>query len=184
MKTFLPAAQLGRCMLLVASTALWALPGLFGAGLAGPAYAAGLECPEIGQAGVPDLTSDPARAKLLLGGAGADLANEISDLINQVQLKEPSISNADLTNGLIAAYCPLVAQAPALTSAQRWSQIHRFEKAVQQQLAANALPPGSMIIAEVPVPPTVYRQLRSQAAAAGQTPAQFMGSILATAAGK
>jgi len=182
MKTFLPAAQLGRCMLLVASTALWALPGLFGAGLAGPAYAAGLECPEIGQAGVPDLTSDPARAKLLLGGAGADLANEISDLINQVQLKEPSISNADLTNGLIAAYCPLVAQAPALTSAQRWSQIHRFEKAVQQQL--SEMPPGSMIVADVPLAPEVYRQLRNQAEAVGQTPAQLMGSILATAAGK
>src|SRR5277367_1026941 len=175
MKTFLPAAQLGRCMLLVASTALWALPGLFGAGLAGPAYAAGLECPEIGQAGVPDLTSDPARAKLLLGGAGADLANEISDLINQVQLKEPSISNADLTNGLIAAYCPLVAQAPALTSAQRWSQIHRFEKAVQQQL--SEMPPGSMIVADVPLAPEVYRQLRNQAEAVGQTPAQLMGSI-------
>jgi hypothetical protein len=95
-----------------------------------------------------------------------------------VQLKEPGVSNADLTNGLIAAYCPLVAQAPGLTSVERWNQMHRFDHAVQQQLAANDLPPGSMIIAEVPVPPAVYRRLRSQAEAAGQTPAQFMGSIL------
>jgi hypothetical protein len=147
------------------------------------AHATGLECPEIGQ-GVPEVTSDPARAKLLLGGAGPDLANEIGELINQVQLKEPAISNADLTNGLIAAYCPLVAQPPGLTSAQRWSQMHRFVQVLQQQIAAYDLPPGSMIIVDVPVPPTVYRQLRSQAAAAGQTPAQFMGSILAVAAGK
>ena len=41
-----------------------------------------------------------------------------------------------------------------------------------------------MIIADVPLPPAVYRQLRSQAEAAGQTPAQFMGAILAVAAGK
>jgi hypothetical protein len=41
-----------------------------------------------------------------------------------------------------------------------------------------------MIIVDVPVARTVYRQLRSQAAAAGQTPAQFMGSVLAVAAGK
>ena len=54
---------------------------------------------------------------------------------------------------------------------------------LQQQLAANYLPPGSMIIAEVPVPPAVYRRLRSQAEAGGQTPAQFIGSILTTAAG-
>jgi len=148
-----------------------------------PAHATGLECPEIGQ-GVPELTSDPARVKLLLGGAGPDLANEISDMINEVQLKEPAISNLDLTNGLIAAYCPLVAQAPGLSNAQRWSRMHRFVQVLQQQLAANDLPPGSMIIADIPVPPAVYRQLRSQAEAAGQTPAQYMGSILAAAAGK
>jgi hypothetical protein len=106
MMVFLPTARLRCCILLVAS----ALPGLFVGALATSAHAAGLECPEIGQAGVPDLTSDPARAKLLLGGARADLANEVSELINQVQLKEPGISNADLTNGLIAAYCPLVAR--------------------------------------------------------------------------
>jgi hypothetical protein len=55
---------------------------------------------------------------------------------------------------------------------------------LQQQIAANDLTPGSMIIVEVPVPPTVYLQLKSQAEAVGQTPAQFMGSILAVAAGK
>jgi hypothetical protein len=183
MMVFLPTARLRCCILLVAS-ALSALPGLFVGVLATSAHAAGLECPEIGQAGVPELTSDPARAKLLLGVAGPDLANEVSELINQVQLKEPGISNADLTNGLIAAYCPLVAQAPGLTSVERWSQMHRFVQVLQQQLAANDLPPGSMIIAEVPVPPAVYRRLRSQAVAVGQTPAQLMASVLATAAGK
>jgi hypothetical protein len=173
MKTFLctAARRVGRAV------------GVFLGVWAMSAHATGLECPDIGQ-GVPEVTSDPARAKLLLGGAGPDLANEIGELINQVQLKEPAISNADLTNGLIAAYCPLVAQARGLTSAQRWSQMHRFVQVLQQQIAANDLPPGSMIIVDVPVPPTVYRQLRSQAVAAGQTPAQFMGSILAVAAGK
>jgi hypothetical protein len=183
MKTFLPA-RITRCMLLISSVALSVQPGLLMGTLATSAKAAGLECPDIGHVGVPDLTSDSSRAKLLVGGVGADLANEVSELINQLQLKEPGISNADLTNGLIASYCPLVAQAPGLTSAQRWSQMHRFVEVLQQQLAANDLPLGSMIIAEVPVPPAVYRRLRSQADAAGQTPAQFMGSILTAAAGK
>jgi hypothetical protein len=62
--------------------------------------------------------------------------------------------------------------------------MHRFVRVLQQQLAANDLPPGSMIIAELPVPPAVYRQLRSHAEAAGQTPTQFMGSILTAAAGR
>jgi len=184
MKTVLRAARLRRCIRLVASAALSALLGLFLGASARSANAAGLECPEIGRAGAPDLIGDPMRAKLLVGGATVDLANEIRELINQVQLKEPGISSADLTNGLIAAYCPLVAQAPGLTTRQRWTQMHRFVRVLQQQLAANDLPPGSMIIAEVPVPPAVYRQLRSQAEAAGQTPTQFMGSILTAAAGR
>ena len=129
-------------------------------------------------------SSNPTRAKLLLGGVGTDLGNEISELIAQLQLKEPDISNADLTNGLIAAYCPLVAEAPRLTDAQRWSRMHRFVQVLQQRLAANDLPPGSTIIVEVPVAPAVYRRLRSQAEAGGQTPAQLMGSILTATAGE
>ena len=183
MKAVLSAARLRRYRL-VASVVLGALLWFFVGASPAPANAAGLECPEIGHTGVLDLTSDPARAKLLVGVFGIDLANEISELINEVQLKEPGISNTDLTNGLIAAYCSLVAQTTGLTSAQRWTQMHRFVRVLQQQLAANDLPPGSMIIAEVPVPPAVYRQLRSQAEAAGQTPTQFMGSILTVAAGR
>jgi hypothetical protein len=53
-----------------------------------------------------------------------------------------------------------------------------------QRLAANDQPPGSTIIVEVPTAPAVYRRLRSQAEAAGQTPAQLMGSILTAAAAR
>jgi hypothetical protein len=42
----------------------------------------------------------------------------------------------------------------------------------------------AVIIVDVPVVPTVYRQLRIRSDAVGQTPSQFMGSILAVAAGK
>jgi hypothetical protein len=62
--------------------------------------------------------------------------------------------------------------------------MRRFVRVLQQQLATNDLPPGSMIIAEVPVPLAVYRQLRSQAEAAGQTPSQLMASILTAATGR
>jgi len=43
---------------------------------------------------------------------------------------------------------------------------------------------GSLIIANVPLPPDVYRELRSQAAGIDQTPAQLMTAILSRAAGK
>ena len=39
-------------------------------------------------------------------------------------------------------------------------------------------------LAFVPLPPDVFRELRSQAAASGQTPSQLMAAILTRAAGK
>jgi hypothetical protein len=97
MKTVQYAARLRRYIRLVVSVVLSALLGLFVGASPTSVNAAALECPEIGHTGVPDLTGDPTRAKLQVGGSGIDLDNEISELINEVQLKQPGISNADLT---------------------------------------------------------------------------------------
>jgi hypothetical protein len=62
--------------------------------------------------------------------------------------------------------------------------MRQFDAILQQQLAANMTPPASLIIANVPLPPDVYHELRSQAASIDQTPAQLMTAILSRAAGK
>jgi len=62
--------------------------------------------------------------------------------------------------------------------------MRQFDNILQQQIAANTMPPGTLIIANVPLPPAVYRELRSQAAASHQSPAQLMAAILARAAGR
>jgi hypothetical protein len=62
--------------------------------------------------------------------------------------------------------------------------MREFDALVRRQLAADTMPSGSLIIADVPLPPAVHRQLRSQAAAVNQTPAQLMGAILTQAAGR
>jgi hypothetical protein len=147
------------------------------------AHSAGLDCPEVGPGAVPNLLSG-AQAKSVLSGSTVDLANEINDLINTLQVAKPNISNLDLTNVLIAAYCPLVAGQANLTSAEKWQRMRQFDAVLQQQLAANTLPPGTLIVANVPLPPAVYRELKSQAASVGQTPAQLMAAILSRAAGK
>jgi hypothetical protein len=59
-----------------------------------------------------------------------------------------------------------------------------FDATLQQQLAADMMPPGSAVIANVPLPPAVYNELRSQATSVGKTPAQLMVTILSQAAGK
>jgi hypothetical protein len=71
-------------------------------------HTAGLDCPEIGPGTVPNLFTN-LQVKLVTSGNIVDLANEINDLINKLQIEKPNISYAELTDVAIAAYCPVVA---------------------------------------------------------------------------
>ena len=148
-------------------------------------HAAGaLECPEIGAGRVPDLIGDTTGAGLGTTTSRVDLTNEIYVAINRLQLADPNISWTDVQNTLIAAYCRVVADAPGLTVAEKWRRMRQFNGIVEHQIAADALPSGTLIIANVPIPPAVFRELRSQAAAVHLTTSQFMADILTRAAGK
>lgn len=150
-----------------------------------PSHAAeNLECPEIGPGRVPDLIGDAAGAGLITSENRVDLANEINGAINRLQISNPNISWSDVQDVLIAAYCRVVARASGLTAAQRWSRMRQFAGVLEQQIAADRLSPGTLLIANVPLAPDVFRELRSQAAASGQTTTQLMAAILTRAAGK
>jgi hypothetical protein len=157
------------------------LSGVLGV-LPAPGHTAGLDCPEMGAGTGSNLLSD-VQVKLVTSGNSVDVANEIYDLINKLQIEKPNISYAELTDALVAAYCPVVANVANLTATEKWRRMRQFDTILQRQLAANMMPQGSLIIADVPLPPAVYRALRSQAANAGQTPAQLMAAILSRAAG-
>jgi hypothetical protein len=144
-------------------------------------HAAGLDCPDLGPGSVPNLLND-LQIKLIASGDSVDLANEINDLVNKLQILKPNISYAELTNVIIAAFCPVVASMN-LTASEKWNRMRQFDTILQRQLAADMLPPGTLIIANIPLPPAVYRELRSQAAKAGQKPTQFMAAVLTRAAG-
>ena len=62
-------------------------------------HTAGLDCPETGPGAVPDLLTG-VQLKLVMSGNSVDLANEINDLINKLQIEKPNISYAELTNVL------------------------------------------------------------------------------------
>jgi hypothetical protein len=137
-----------------------------------------LTCPRVGSVAVPDLLADSSEASLLVNGNSIDLANEIDALINRLQIEQPNITYDQLTNILIAAYCPVISKAAGLTDSQRWTRMRQFDRLLQQQLAANSTPPATFIVANVPLRPEVFRQLQSQARQRHQTPAEYMASIL------
>ena len=143
-----------------------------------------LECPEIGSASVPDLIGDASGGRLFATESRVDLANEINESINRLQIASPSISWTDVQNVLIAAYCRVVARKSGLTATEKWGRMRQFESILERQIAANMMPPGTLIIANVPLPPDVYRELKRQAVVSSQTTSQLMAAILTRAAGK
>src|SRR5262249_54995442 len=113
--------------------------------------AAGLECPGLARPG-----EGPALLPALGGRLGAfgntiDLANEIDDLVNKLQIDKPNIPYDELTDVLIAAYCPVVAGLPNLSDSEKWRRMRQFDTILQQQLAAIMATPGTLIVARVPL---------------------------------
>lgn len=141
------------------------------------AQAAGLECPEIGPGAAPDLVSGDRFST----GNAVELASEINGVISRLRADKPDVSNDEIVNALLASYCPVVARMAQASPAEKWRLMHRFDSMVMQQLSANTMPPGSLIIASVPLAPDLFSQLSAQAEAAGQTPAQYMAAVLAKA---
>jgi len=151
-------------------------------------YAAeNLECPEVGPGSVPNLIGDASGGGLFTTESRVDLVNEINEInesIYQLQISNPNISRSDMQNVLIAAYCRVVARKPGLGATEKWSRMRQFGSVLEQQIAANMMPAGTLIIANVPLSPDVYRELRRQAGTSDQTAAQLMAAILTRAAGK
>ena len=143
-----------------------------------------LECPEIGATSVPDIIGDASGAGLFVTENHVDLANEINEAINRLQIANPNISWPDVQNVLVAAYCRVVARKGGLTAAQKWGHLRQFDNVLERQIAGNMLPAGTLIIANVPLPPDVYRELNRQAVVSSQTASQLMTAILTRAAGK
>jgi hypothetical protein len=143
-----------------------------------------LECPEIGSSSVPDLIGDVSGGGLFVTENRIDLVNEINEAINRLQTASPNISWTDVQNVLVAGYCRVVARKPGLGASEKWSRMRQFASVLEQQIAANMMPAGTLIIANVPLPPDVYRELKRQAVTSDQTTAQLMAAILARAAGK
>src|SRR5262245_65866430 len=102
------------------------------------------DCPGLGPGAVSNLLTD-LQIKLVASGDSADLANEINDLINKLQILKPDISYAELTNIIIAAFCPVVANVN-LTASEKWDRMGQFDTIVQRQLTTDLLNWGVLIL--------------------------------------
>jgi hypothetical protein len=166
-----PARRAALALWLLASMPVWA-------------HAQALECPTIDRTAVARLDAADSQIQRMTIGNDVDLAHEISGLIAVVKDQNAAASDGAIVDTLIAAYCRALAGNPNTSAAEKWRRIHEFDRVLMQQVAANAMPPDSSIIANVPLPPAVYQSLSNQAKASGQKTTDFLAAILTNAAGK
>ncbi len=95
-------------------------------------------CPRVSAAGGPDAVADPGNGLLDMyqGATPATMPNRTRMLIAGIRAANSSISNADLTNALIAAYCPVVAEQSGVSRAGKQALIDDFVAGAQPLIDA------------------------------------------------
>jgi hypothetical protein len=71
--------------------------------------------------------------------ASGDLANRVPGIIDDLRRRYPGIENAEISNYLVATYCPIVARLNGLGDAEKRARIQRFESDVSRTIYASAI---------------------------------------------
>ncbi len=158
------------------------LRAIAGVGPGGTQAARAFDCAAVGSAPVPGVLATPAEVETLDAGGDVDMANKIDGLIDEIRSQQPGISSASLSNTMIAAFCPVVANDAALSNQQKRARLMRFSMAVQDQLASLVQPADIRVMTPVALPPSTLQQIDQAASANQQTPAEWMANTLAHAA--
>ncbi|BCM84705.1 hypothetical protein [Methylobacterium indicum] len=139
------------------------LPALALAGLlllgAGPALAAGLDCPAGGKA-APD---GPLFEAIMKPGAAAGSNRALGDAVTR--LRAEGLSNGAIIDHAVASYCPVIDRDGSLTLPQKRSALRSFAAQVTT-LAYDPSQDATQILVTVPVPTALSDQIDATAAKA------------------
>jgi hypothetical protein len=117
------------------------LSAVLGVVLVGWSHHAGaFECPrpEKSTPGVLQETKQDEQALSQLFTAG-DREDKIGILLAALQKKYPQATDTELVNYLIGGYCPVVAQMPGLSDAQRTAKVEHFAATLFELLSEQKL---------------------------------------------
>lgn len=96
-------------------------------------------CAPVGPPAVTKALADPQIANLLRAVDPATLQQQVDAIVARLRATGVTAPQADLVNGLTAAYCP-IATADGRPHVQQIRQLQRFAMLVYAQLAARDLP--------------------------------------------
>lgn len=105
-----------------AARTLSALPPMAGA------MADSFGCPHVSSTGGSGALADPGNGMMAMmeGVTPQTLPNRMRIMVATLRANDAGISDTDITNDLIAAYCPVVAATPGLTDAQKHAALQNF----------------------------------------------------------
>jgi hypothetical protein len=102
--------------------------------------AGAFECPRPEKTS-PDVLQETKQDEQALAQmfAGGDIDNKIGIAVADLQRRYPQASDTELVNYLVGAYCPVVAQMPGLSDAQKTAKVEHFAATLFELLSEQKL---------------------------------------------
>ena len=152
----------------------------------GDQAAAAFDCPAVSTLGTSGSLTSPGSGilQLMQGVQPQELLQRIDEIIAALKQANPDESNADLTDDVIAAYCPILAADSALSDAQKAQRLDQFQSAVTNALGQGAMPASAQILVRVEVAPADGQAIAAAAAAAKEPIRKWLAATIAEAAAK
>ncbi len=151
-------------------------------GAGGTNAARALNCPKVGPSMVAGTLATADEADLLATATDGDLMNRMTSVIQQLRTDNPAAGVTEITNTMVAAYCPAVANNPQLSRGEKVDHLAQFSRRVGQILAQTVPVPGGTGAQITTTVTGAQAEAIAQAAqGAGMTPAQWVAKQAATA---
>lgn len=146
----------------------------------GSEAAAAFGCPRVSESGAENALADPGTGMLSLmkGVTNADMDDKVGEIIYQAHQNNPSATDAELLNDLVAAYCPVVAADGNLSTQQKHARLHAFLEAAETKLSNEEVPAGGKVLVRVPLSKETAKQAKAYAASQSKTQANALADAI------
>ncbi|MFO0997870.1 MAG: cytochrome c [Alphaproteobacteria bacterium] len=150
---------------------------------AGSEAARAFECPRVSTTGAVNAIADPGFLGIMNSITDENIDNKTEELFRQLKTSQPGISDTDLVNTMLAAYCPVVAKSTGLSYTAKRARLTRFTSSVERLLSASDMPAGAKILIQVPVAPELLQKIDQAASQAKQSREAWIEKMLTKDAG-
>jgi mono/diheme cytochrome c family protein len=151
-------------------------------GAGGTNAARAFGCPKVGASLIAGTLATPDQANILASGTDADMLNRITGVIQQIRTDNADASVTDISNAMVAAYCPTIANNQTLSRGEKFDRLTAFNQKVGVLLQDTSAPAGpSKVLITATLTSAQAQAIATAAQTAGMSPGQWLAKQAATA---